>query len=946
MDRSSFYRACSKGNKDSAQKLLSLNSVKYVDPTIGDTPLHQACKQGWLDIVKLLIERYDCDPHVTTVVSCESLLHYACQRGHIDIVEYLVSEQCLNPLLKDCIQREPLDYALDFGHFDIAAYICRHCTSSAEILDISRIKTNVHLLSSTIDLSNLITADGYNIVQLVGSSESYISHMPSSVMLKLLASATKKVYFKFQPEWRTGDGDNLLELMCQSTTYLSQTSSLFISKCLEYVIVKQIKTSIPDSVMSSGETLAQLICHSEICTAHVSTKVLSKWLSDTTLDLEEIIISPEWKTADGDTILQIVCQFEVHLLQVHSALIVKWLGTTALDLPSLIVPIWKTLDGDTLFELVCQSSTCLSRIPSAVMLNRLTLRLSLDHKSSIVDHMKMVNPSLKTLDGDSVFHIVCQSEIGEVKLLKLIRHYIKVGSLDTDIVDSNKNTALHIACQADKPALVSFLLDESHCDPNIRNSMKKLPLDMTINPKVINYFCCHEKVEVYSETVEGWMNNIFISDTTMLKILQILVDNNKFNTKDGSTLLHITCATSMEMLQYKFRDQNKLIRYLITVYHSDPNCLDNRGRMPLQLTSDSTIMKELILHGAKMTADIVFKLAISKISNSNELFRLSRNRETMLWNPEDLNNTGYSALHLACKFGNPTMVNTLLSVAHCEPNIKSKSEEVPIELTSDLRIMKILVEHGAQMTADVIFKLISKNNTDSRVGELFKLSIRKGTMLWNHMNIKGYTALHLGCKTQNYTIVNFLISVVHCDPNIKSKSEEMPIELTSDLRIVKILLEHGAQMTANVVFKLISMHNTDSIVSELFKLSIRKGTMLWNPNHMNIDGYTILHLACKIDSFTIVNYLLSVAHCDPSIKSRSEEVPLQLTTNIEIIKGLIRHGAKTSMMYESNQNPLGTNEPIQPRVKVFIVGNPSVGKSTLTAALQKKIGIFARIFFW
>jgi signal recognition particle receptor subunit beta len=252
------------------------------------------------------------------------------------------------------------------------------------------------------------------------------------------------------------------------------------------------------------------------------------------------------------------------------------------------------------------------------------------------------------------------------------------------------------------------------------------------------------------------------------------------------------------------------------------------------------------------------------------------------------------------------------------------------------------------MTTDVVFKLISMHRTDSRVSELFKLSILRGTILWNpnELNSDGYTALHFACKADCPTAVNFLLSVAHCDPNIQNKNEEVPIQLTSDLSMMKTLVKHGAQMTTDVVFKLISMHSVDSRVSELFKLSTLRGTMLWNSNELNSDGYTALHLACKANSFTIVNYLLSVAQCDPNIKSESEEVclPLQLTTNTEIIKDLTRHGAKASIMYESRQNPLGTNIPFQPPVKVFVVGNPAVGKSTLTAAIRKKIGILSRIF--
>ena len=139
------------------------------------------------------------------------------------------------------------------------------------------------------------------------------------------------------------------------------------------------------------------------------------------------------------------------------------------------------------------------------------------------------------------------------------------------------------------------------------------------------------------------------------------------------------------------------------------------------------------------------------IPNKHSLIKLM----LTTWNPDDRNCNGYTALHLACIAGNPDLVECLLSAAHCDPNVKSKNEEVPIQLTSDLRIMQILIEYGAKMTTDVVFELISRHSTDSRVSELFILSIRKGTMLWNanDLNINGYTALHLACKADSYAIV-------------------------------------------------------------------------------------------------------------------------------------------------------------------------------------------------
>ena len=167
-----------------------------------------------------------------------------------------------------------------------------------------------------------------------------------------------------------------------------------------------------------------------------------------------------------------------------------------------------------------------------------------------------------------------------------------------------------------------------------------------------------------------------------------------------------------------------------------------------------------------------------------------------------------------------------------------------------------------------------------------------------------------------------------------------PLELTTNLEIAKNLMIHGARLTPKLVLSFLAMEASPNERISLTKLMLTT----WNPDDRDDDGNTALHLACVDGHPSRVNLLLSVAHCNPNIQTSSGEVPLQMTTNSEIIKDLIRHGAKTSIMYESYQKPLGTDKPIQPPVKVFIVGNPSVGKSTLTAAIKKKLGFVSHIF--
>ena len=736
--------------------------------------------------------------------------------------------------------------------------VCQSAMSMSTILskwlsDFSEISTD--------ECMTLQTGDGYTLLQLVCQSEIYLSRVPSTLLLKCLSNNT--LYLPsiiIVPTWKTADGDTLLQLVLQSETVVSRISSPVLLKWLEDTTLIDINLVL-EWKTADGDTLLQLAFQSEML--QISSTVLSKWLQNTTIDINLAkIIIPEWKTADGDTFLQLIVLSETIVSRISSPVLSKLLEDTTLDinLAKIIIPEWKTADGDTLLQLIFQSETIVSRISLPVLsklLKGTTFDVNLakiiipewktangDSLLQLVfeistNQMKMVDPNRKTLDGDHFLYAICQSTTDDKRLIKLMQCCIKE---DPGILDSNGNTALHIACQADKPALVALLLDEAKCDPSIKDKKKNLPLDMTTNPKVINYLCQHDQVAVFSETIAQWMYNRSIDDTKMLCILKALVNNHRCRTNDGSTLLHITCyAYGM------FRDKIRLIHYLLTEGHCDPNSLDNKGQMPLQLTSDSKIMKLLIEHGAKMTTDVVFKVISSRhISHSSaiELFTLSTKKGMMLWNTHDLNSSDETALHLACKRDKPAIVNYLLTEAKCDPNANDRYQCPPLESTTNFEIAKMLIEHGARVT-----------------------------------------------------------------PKIVLRFEAMEV-INNDYKVIQLMLT----------------------------------TCSWSPDDKDSDGYTALHLACKAGSPTTVNRLLSVAHCDPNIKSNNEKVPLQITTNPEIIKDLIRHGAKTSIMYESCQNSLGTNEPVKPPVKVFVVGNPSVGKSSLTAILKKRLNIVARLF--
>jgi ankyrin repeat protein len=308
----SLYWACFHGSKHRILKLANQNNVNYVHPPIGDTPLHQACKQGWLDIVEMLIEEYGFDPNVVTK-SNENLLHYACRYGHIDIVKYFIKNQHTNPLMRDNInQLEPLDYAVMHHQHDIAAYICQNCISSDEMLNPSRIKTTINLIKCVVSRHEDLmwkTANEDNILQLVGSSKTCIAHMPSAAVSEILCShnANYNIIGYFKPDLRTADGDTILKVVCKSRKVVSSQipSTVQLAKWLS--ASNEIDTL--DGITADGDDLLQLILQSEVSISQISSQMLAILLSNSRkITMNEMKnVNPNWKTVDGAHFPHVLC---------------------------------------------------------------------------------------------------------------------------------------------------------------------------------------------------------------------------------------------------------------------------------------------------------------------------------------------------------------------------------------------------------------------------------------------------------------------------------------------------------------------------------------------------------------------------------------------------------------------------------------------------------------
>ena len=122
-----LLRACERKDFDEAKRLLkdgtdprkTFDNSSLEFKSVECTPLHIVCLQGRLELAKLLVESYQCDPEVETTgsFSRQRPLHFASAAGHLDVVRYLVAERGCDAECVDGWGVTPLHWACGRGRW-------------------------------------------------------------------------------------------------------------------------------------------------------------------------------------------------------------------------------------------------------------------------------------------------------------------------------------------------------------------------------------------------------------------------------------------------------------------------------------------------------------------------------------------------------------------------------------------------------------------------------------------------------------------------------------------------------------------------------------------------------------------------------------------------------------------------------------------------------------
>ena len=329
---------------------------------------------------------------------------------------------------------------------------------------------------------------------------------------------------------------------------------------------------------------------------------------------------------------------------------------------------------------------------------------------------------------------------------------------------------------------------------------------------------------------------------------------------------------------------------------------------------------------------------------------------------------GQTPLHYACQHGWLDVVQSLITNFNCDATVEDRNRETPLQWAHThgrKDIVRYLVvhlvtaspggpssakRHDVSIIATTFTDLQSTYSANRQLDESTRTAIRKDLSLILKFLFELPADLFRSiqrsdqekllvflCKYQQLRSIRKMVEQYGCDVKIQDDSQCTPLHYAcryGSLKVAQYLIRKGCDPGVTDVHKKSSLHHACkssnvSLVECLIALND------CDPKQPDSNGNTALHIACESNSPEVVRYLLSEAKMsDFHTPNEHGQTPLELTTSMEIVKEFIRHGANPADVYKKHGKVLGTKHPLVPPVKVFVVGNPFAGKSTLAAALQ------------
>jgi len=882
--------------EDIVTKLLSCGKCSPdIQNREGDTPLHIAVRAyktaecyAQLDIPKyflliaLLLERKcginipnkkgETAQEIPLNMHGDCLLHLACLFGNVDISGYIITylrlypsavklhqnivvivhlltayEEC-NPNILNREGDTPLHIAVRIGyvqHKEIVTKLlsCGKCNPDIQNrkgetpLHIAVRRNNAAALSQLLDHKrcnpNVQNEEGDTLLHIAVRNR-YVQH--EDIVMKLSSCG------KCNPNIQNREGDTPLHIAARENNMAALSYMLAQKQCKACVWNKEGHTPVDVAIASKNfEAVFRLLPHAEDI---ISRKGSIAFLNMAVRHWRDDFILSFCQDYWGDTPLHIAARLNSKFLLSYL------LGLENIDLNAqnrvddtpLHIAVKHELNEAVVQLLSCRNCDpniqnrqgCTPLHIAAGMNKTATLSQLLDHKHC--------NLNAQNKDGDSSLHIACHKNFSKVIRLLLERQCStnipnKKGEIAQEFpVNKDGDCLLHLACQWGDVGIVRYLITNQRCNPNIGNSFVNTPLHIAVT---------------HYETEE-----------TIAQLLACEECNPNILNREGDTPLHIAAGMNTTAALSQLLDHE----------HCNPNVQNEEGDTPLHIA----VRNRYVQH-----EDIVMKLS-------------------SCWkcNPNIQNRKGDTPLHIAAGMNKTVALSKLLDHEHCNPNVRNEEGDTPLHIAVRIRY----VQHK-----DIVTELSScwkcnpniqnrKGDTPLHIAAAMNITAALSQLLDhehcnpNAQNKEGDTPLHIavrGYKTAEcdapldipkYFLVIALLLERKCGINIPNKigetAQEIPLNQYADRLLHLACRLCNVDITGYIITYLrptVKLHQNIDIVVHL--LTAYEDC---NPNFLNREGDTPLHIAARENKTAILSHLLDHKRCDPNVQNKEGDTPLYI----------------------------------------------------------------------
>ena len=317
----------------------------------------------------------------------------------------------------------------------------------------------------------------------------------------------------------------------------------------------------------------------------------------------------------------------------------------------------------------------------------------------------------------------------------------------------------------------------------------------------------------------------------------------------------------------------------------------------------------------------------------------------------------------------------LLQIDGDKAKVSPSDMHTPLVLTlaenGDKDILKILLKHDADITT-----VDAHGNTalllalDGGHWELTELILKAAPGLANVVNEHGKGAVRFAARGGNLDSLKLLVK--HgADPDVADRDGNTPLlsALREDHRVVAEYLVKDLQCNIGHLNKYGDSPFSNELLSALYEANVDRALWLLELNMISSKAHdhlaslpkNALQLACQKNLIPVVEKLLQIYHCDPLEPSKvNGQTPFHNAfkdKNIELAKLLLAYKAcspqleakngDTLLSIAENDNQLlellelGQHSSVEfarKPVKIFVLGNPSSGKSALVHSIKMSAG--------